>query len=354
MQLDSPREVRAGEELNLHALEHFLNQHFGTVGVRLHVEQFPSGYSNLTYLLAFGEHSLVLRRPPKGAENISKGHDMGREYKVLAQVHPHFGLCPKPIAYCEDKDVIGVPFFLMERVQGVIIRAKDTLDWGTAQVRKWSENMVHTLADLHTIDIQTTGLANLGKAEGYLSRQIEGWRGRWEKAKTDEVANMEFVGKWLTDNFPYAPTQEPLPTLLHNDFKYDNVVLNPENPTEIKAILDWEMATVGDSLTDLGIMLSYITEATDNPALLAFNLKPQAGSLSRQEVATLYAQKTGRSLDNLVYYYAFGTFKLGVIAQQIYYRYKMGYTQDKRFAPLGMIVQACGELAERAIQTGKI
>jgi aminoglycoside phosphotransferase (APT) family kinase protein len=349
MNIDAPHAIRAGEELNLEALESFLNQHFQTKGITVQVEQFPSGYSNLTYLISFGEHNLVLRRPPRGAENISKGHDMGREYKVLSHVYPYFNRCPKPIAYCEDTAIIGTPFFLMERVKGIIIRAQDTLDWGETQVKLWSENMVHTLAELHSVDVAY--VSEIGKAEGYLARQIEGWRKRWEKAKIDSVSSMEFAGNWLQENLP---TTEPSATLIHNDFKYDNVVLNPENPTEIKAVLDWEMATMGNPLSDLGIMLSYITEAQDNPALLAFNLKPQKGALSRQEVAELYAQKTGRNIDNIVYYYAFGTFKLGVIAQQIYYRYKMGYTQDKRFAPLGYIVQACGELAEKAIQTSKI
>jgi len=349
MQLDEARPIREGEQLNLDALGAYLNTHFQTQDVPLEINQFPSGYSNLTYLLQFGRQALVLRRPPKGAEKISKGHDMGREYKLLTQVYPQVPLCPRPILYCEDTAIIGTPFFIMERVEGIILRATDSLDWKPETVRTWNENMVQTLWQLHSLDIQTTGLASLGKAEGYLPRQIEGWQARWEKAKTSDLANMDFAIQWLQANLPASPA----PTLLHNDFKYDNVVLNPQNPTEIKAVLDWEMATVGDPLTDLGIMLSYVTELTDNPVLLAFNLKPHAGSLTRQEIAQLYATKSGQSLDNLVYYYAFGTFKLGVIAQQIYYRYKMGYTQDKRFAPLGAIVEACGELAEKAIKTGK-
>ncbi len=353
MNLDAPRPIRTGEELNLEALSVFLNQHFQTKGITVEVEQFPSGYSNLTYLLAFGEQSLVLRRPPKGAENISKGHDMGREYKLLEAVYPHFHLCPKPLAYCEDLAVIGTPFFIMERVKGIIIRAQDTPAWQASEVTTWNKNMVQTLVNLHTINPALLSVA--GKAEGYLERQIVGWRGRWEKAKTQEIPCMEFVGKWLEDNLNEVTHIKPqIATLLHNDFKYDNVVLNPENPTELKAVLDWEMATIGDPLTDVGIMLSYITEPQDHPALLAFNLKPMQGSLTRAEIAQYYAQQSGRDLENISYYYAFGTFKLAVIAQQIYYRYHMGYTQDKRFEPLGKLVKVCGELAEKAIQTGKI
>jgi aminoglycoside phosphotransferase (APT) family kinase protein len=354
MNLDTPKEVRLGEELNPDALEIYLNQLFQTQHEKLRIEQFPSGYSNLTYLISFGERALVLRRPPRGAENIAKGHDMGREYNVLSVIHPYFNLTPKPLAYCDDKEIMGVPFFLMEQVKGSIIRAQDTLTWEASQIEHWCKNMVQTLVNLHSIDIQKPTkqgtLADLGKTEGYLLRQIDGWKNRWEKAKTEDVNSMNFAGEWLQINLPTSPA----PTLLHNDFKYDNVVLNPENLTEIKAVLDWEMATVGDPLTDLGIMLSYITEPQDNATLLAFNLKPQNGSLTRQETALLYAEKSGRSIENIAYYYAFGMFKLGVIAQQIYSRYKMGYTQDKRFAPLGVVVKACGELAEKAIQTGKI
>ena len=350
MQLDEAKPAREGEQLNVAALESFLQAQFQTPDATLTIQQFPSGYSNLTYLLEYGAQSLVLRRPPKGAENISKGHDMGREYKVLHQLYPHFALCPKPIVYCEDTTILGTPFFIMERVQGIIIRASDTLAWQPEDIKTWQENMVKTLLQLHQLDINATGLQTLGKAEGYLGRQIEGWRGRWEKAKTDEVMSMEFASKWLAVNMPDSPS----PTFLHNDFKYDNVVLQPNSPTQIKAVLDWEMATVGDPMTDLGIMLSYVTEATDPPALLAFNLKPQQGSLTRQEIAAYYAQQAGKELNNLVYYYVFGTFKLGVIAQQIYYRYKMGYTQDKRFAPLQYIVQACGDLAQKTIESNKI
>ncbi len=350
MHLDEPQSIREGEHLNLDALEVYLRHHFGRQDARLEVAQFPSGYSNLTYLLTFGGQALVLRRPPKGAENISKGHDMGREFKVLKQVYSHFKQCPEPIIYCEDASIIGTPFFIMERVEGVIIRATDILTWKPEEARIWQENMVQTLLNLHSIDIKATGLETLGKVENYLTRQIAGWRGRWEKAKTSEIASMDFASIWLETNLPTSPS----PALLHNDFKYDNVVLNAANLTEIKAVLDWEMATVGDPLTDLGIMLSYITEATDAPNLLAFNLKPLQGGLTRQEIADYYALKSGQNIDNLVYYYVFGVFKLGVIVQQIYYRYKMGYTKDKRFASLGHIVYSYGELAQKAIETGKI
>ena len=349
MQLDEAQNVRVGEEINYQNLEQYLQTALN-VSDKLVVKQFPSGYSNLTYLLTIGTQELVLRRPPKGSETINKGHDMGREYKVLAHLHPHFSLSPRPLLYCEDLQVINTPFYIMQRVEGVIIRAQKTVNMSFQEAQTWYNNMTQTLATLHQIPIHTTGLATLGKAEGYLARQIEGWRNRWAKVQTEIMPPMDFVSEWLQANIVDSPPA----TFIHNDFKYDNLVLNPNNISEIRAVLDWEMATVGDPLSDLGIALSYVTEALDPPPLLAFNLKPQAGSLTRREIVAKYQELTNKNMDNILYYFVFGTFKLGVIVQQIYYRYKQGYTQDKRFEPLIHLARACGEMAQKAIKTEEI
>jgi aminoglycoside phosphotransferase (APT) family kinase protein len=232
MNIDQARTIRAGEELNLENLEAFLNESLSTQGEKLIVEQFPSGYSNLTYLLKLGERELVLRRPPFGAENISKGHDMGREYKVLSLVHPAYPKCPKPLVYTEDRSILGAPFYVMERVQGIILRANQKIEFTPTEMRSLNQNLLDALVELHQLDIEKTGLTAMGKPDGYLLRQMEGWTKRWQNAKTEEVADMEFAIDWLAHSMPASPA----PSFIHNDYKYDNVVLDKDNPTQIKAV----------------------------------------------------------------------------------------------------------------------
>lgn len=348
--IDQARAVRQGEELNQENLEKFLNDALHTSGEKLSVEQFPSGYSNLTYLIKLGERELVLRRPPFGAENISRGHDMGREYKVLSLMHPVYPKAPKPLVYTEDKAIIGAPFYVMERVRGIILRAHQKMNFSPSEARALGENFIDNLAEMHQIDIEQSGLINIGKPEGYLERQVRGWAKRWANAKTEEMPDMEFAIQWLIENMPASAA----PSFIHNDYKYDNVVLDAENPTQVKAVLDWEMSTVGDPLTDLGIVLGYTPEAKDPDYLKNFMLDLGEGALTREEVAARYEEKTGRKVENLVYYYAFALFKLGVVVQQIYYRYHQGFTKDERFAPLINIARDCATMSARVIRENKI
>jgi aminoglycoside phosphotransferase (APT) family kinase protein len=350
MNIDQARPIRSGEELELTNLEAFLQEKLNQKEAKLEVLQFPSGYSNLTYLLKLGETELVLRRPPRGAEHIAKGHDMGREFKVLSLMYPVYAKTPKPLVYTEDTSIIGAPFYVMERVQGVILRANQKLDFSPETMRKLNENLIINLADLHKLDIEKSGLIQLGKPEGYLQRQVEGWSKRYHNAKTEEIAEMDFAMKWLAENMPDSPA----PTFIHNDYKYDNVILAAEDVTQIKAVLDWEMSTVGDPFTDFGIVLSYMTEANDPPELRNFGIQPIAGALSRQEMVELYESQIGQKIEHLIYYYAFALFKLGVVVQQIYYRYHQGFTKDERFAPLIYMVRACAQMSKRAIQERKI
>jgi len=329
--LDSAAQVRPGEELDLPVLNAYLRP----LGVDeiTGVRQFPGGFSNLTYLLETASgNAFVLRRPPFGAK-IKGGHDMGREFRVLKALREAgYGKVPAPVVFCEDETVLGAPFYVMERVSGVILRAADTqrLNAPPETMRTLCENLVDTLADLHSLDLQTTGLGALGKPEGYVPRQVEGWIGRYEKSQTDEVPAMNELAAWLRQHLP--PEQNP--AFLHNDFKFDNVILDPENLTQIRAVLDWEMATVGDPLMDLGATLAYWCEAGDPDFLKAFNLTYLPGCLTRREVIQRYAARTGRDVSTIGFYYAFGLYKNAVIIQQIYARWKAGLTRDPRFGSL--------------------
>lgn len=316
------------------------------------ISQFKGGYSNLTYLIRSANKEYVLRRPPLGLK-ISKAHDMVREYRVLeALKKAGYTKVPKPIFCCEDENIIGAPFFIMEKVDGLILRNRipEGLDLDASFFKKLSQNTIDGLLDLHQLELHESGLSQLGKPEGYVERQVMGWSERYFKSKTDELPEMEEVSKWLKANMPEKENMG----FIHNDYKYDNLVLSDADNPEIKAVLDWEMATVGDPLMDLGTSLAYWAEAKDSDTLKMFNLTYPKGNFTRSEVVAYYASKSSLNLDQIHFYYAFGLFKVGVIAQQIYKRYTLGFAQDPRFAALIHAVKACGERALNSIQTNKI
>jgi len=343
--LDQPSSIRAGEELDQTKLGAYLNEYGSAREVS--IQQFPSGYSNLTYLIKTEKEEYILRRPPFGA-NIKSAHDMEREFNVLSLLQKAgFTKVPEPILFCADESVMGAKFYLMKRVNGVILRNRVpkgmTIDPVT--FKQLSKSAIDQLVQLHQLDIKSTGLDQLGKPEGYVQRQVEGWTKRYVNAQTDDIAAMNEAAEWMQKNIPTSAKA----SFIHNDYKYDNLVLNPDNLTEIKAILDWEMATVGDPLMDLGTTLAYWAEANDSDALKPFNLTWMPGNMTRNEMANYYAEKSQTSIDDIVFYYVFGSFKVGVICQQIYHRYKQGFTQDPRFASLIYVIKACGENARRAI-----
>lgn len=345
---DKAKAVRKGEELDLQKLEPYLQEQLGMSDAALSLEQFPGGFSNLTYLIRLGEKGFVLRRPPFGAK-IKSAHDMGREYKILNALSVSYDKAPKPLLYTEDESVIGAPFYVMERVEGVILRPKMPAEMIPAPdiMNGVASSLIETFSDLHAVDFEAVGLGDLGRPEGYVERQVSGWTKRYFKSKTDELPEIEKVASWLADNQP----GESGAALIHNDFKYDNVVLDADNWTNIIAVLDWEMSTIGDPLMDFGTSLGYWVTADDPDWLKGLALSPTVlpGNPDRAEVVRMYAEKSGRDLSDVVFYFAYGLFKIAVIVQQIYYRYKHGYTQDPRFAKLNHVVKGLGVMAQSAI-----
>lgn len=350
--LDQPTDTRTGEELDQQKLQDYLRDKVPGFDKEITIKQFPGGYSNLTYFIQAGAHEYVLRRPPFGA-NIKSAHDMEREFTVLTKLHEAgFTKVPDAVHLCVDERVMGVKFYLMKRVKGIILRNRLPKDFSVSEesFRALSKATIDELVKLHQIDIHTSGLDALGKPDGYVLRQVEGWIKRYVNAQTDDIESMNEVASWMQKNIPTTLRA----SFIHNDFKYDNLVLNPNDVTDIIAILDWEMATVGDPLMDLGTTLAYWAEASDPDSLKPFNITWMPGNFTRKEVVEYYQQRSGTQVDNIVFYYAFGAFKVGVICQQIYHRFKQGLTKDPRFASLIHVIKACGENARRAIERNTI
>ncbi len=349
--------VRAGEELDAASLTVWLHGNapdlLGATTLPLQITQFGGGFSNLTYLVHAGDHRFVLRRPPRG---VARGvaHDMSREYRLLRALHPVGVPVPRALAFCDDDSVLGAPFYIMEHVDGVILRQSppDGVLFDAHVARRLADSFVARLAALHSLDVSTGGLAELGRAEGYVSRQVAGWTKRWVASQTSVVQNMDAVAQWLAEHQP----AEAGAALLHNDFKYDNLVLDPSDLTQIRAILDWEMATIGCPLMDLGTSLAYWVQANDPPLLRALGLGITAypGSPTRMEMLELYERATGRGVAQPVFYYVYGLFKLAVVAQQIYARHVRGLTSDARFAQLDKAVQLLSDIAARSINSASI
>lgn len=353
------RPVRPGEELNLPSLSDWLRGRIEGAERGITLEQFPSGHSNLTYLLRMNDdgREFVLRRAPLGPV-APKAHDMAREFRVLQMVHPHFREAPDVFCLCEDPAVLGSVFFLMERRHGLISR--DEIPPQLAKMPNYAEQLSEAFIDclirLHAIDISRTGLIALGKPEGFLERQVQGWADRWKRATTDDMPKMDCVIRWLIDHRPSSPP----PTLVHNDYKLDNVMLmlseDSAERIEVEAVLDWEMATVGDPLADLGLTLCYWAwvEAPQLRARGVASLTSHPGWYTRDQFVQRYAEGTGRDLSRIGYYEVLGIFKLAVILQQIYYRFRRGQTQDTRFQNFGDRVKGLVELADSLIEYPKM
>ena len=351
--LDRARTVREGEGLDETRLLAYLRAQLPALDGPLSIEQFPSGYSNLTYLLRVGDVELVLRRPPFGSK-VKTAHDMRREYTILSRLRPVYAKVPRPLLYCDDVSVIGAPFYVMERVRGVILRARAPEGMGLTPelMRRLSGSFVETLVELHAVDYEAAGLGDLGRPEGYVRRQVEGWTKRYADARTDDVTEIERLALWLNEHIP----SESDAALIHNDYKYDNLLLSPTDLARVAAVLDWEMATIGDPLMDLGAALGYWVDRDDLPEWRehGFGLTTLPGNLTRREMAERYFALSGRAETDLVFYYAFGLLKIAGIVQQIYYRYRQGLTRDPRFSALGPLVNACGRMALRAIERRRI
>ena len=350
----SNQEVRKGEELPAVKLKQFLQENhlIGSIESELFVKQFTHGYSNLTYLLSIENKEYVLRKPPIGA--IKRGHDMSREFKVQSAVKKEFSKVPKMFAYTDDAAVLGSEFYIMEKVEGIILNFKEAKkrDIPANDYKTIANAWLDTFTELHQLDYDAIGLTNLGKPEGYVERQVTNWGKQYLKAATKDVPSAEKVMQWMQENQPKNYQH----CLIHNDYKYDNVVFKDNSWKEITAVLDWEMATLGDPLMDLGTSLGYWTLASDHDFVKQGIPSPTIfeGNPIRSEIVASYSNKSGRDIHNIVFYYAFGLFKIAVIAQQIYYRYSKGLTSDPRFAHLDKAAELCCNLALKSIKTNSI
>lgn len=342
--------IRPDERLDETRLADYLRGKLPGTENPLMIRQFGGGKANLTYLLDYGTAAYVLRRPPLGP--VAPGaHDMNREYRVLSVLHQAYAYAPQAYMFCDDESVIGAPFFVMARQHGVVVRRSlpDVYTSFPDAPRQMSEALIDALADLHQVDYAALGLGTLGKPEGFIIRQIEGWYKRWSNAKTHDLPEMDELYGWLKDNLP----PEGPPALVHNDYKLDNVMLAADDPGRLVAVFDWDMCTLGDPLSDLGALLTYWTEPTDPPYMQGAAMMPvgDARFLTRQQLVERYAQKSGREVQAIKFYHALGLYRLIVIAAQIYIRFVRGQTQDQRFSFFGESIPLLAKSALHVVQT---
>jgi len=348
--LDDTIDARTDERFDETSLARYLRDKLEGAEGPLAVRQFGGGAANLTYLLQFNAREYVLRRPPLGPVAPSS-HDMAREYRVLSVLYRAFPPAPRAFLFCEDPGVIGAPFFVMERRRGIVVRRKVPPAFAAAPdaPRRMSLALVDALAALHAVDYAALGLEMLGKPGGFLERQIEGWFGRWEKARLEEVAEMTWVHGWLRGHCP----SERSAALVHNDYKLDNVMLASDDPGRVVAIFDWDMCTLGDPLSDLGSLLCYWSEASDPPDFRGMSMMPTApGFPTRSELVERYAARSGRDVRDIAFYHVLGLYRLAVIAAQIFVRFHRGQTRDQRFASFGPLVPVVAAAARVIAENG--
>ncbi|MCP4757649.1 MAG: phosphotransferase family protein [Proteobacteria bacterium] len=336
---DAANDIRKGEELDAAGLEEFLRDSIDGLEGSLTIKQFPGGHSNLTYSLSFGDREMVLRRPPIGSK-VKAAHDMKREYTVLKALDRVFPYTPRPLAFTEDTSIVGSPFYVMERLQGYILRRSlpKGVTLSAAQARELCRSMMKVLAQLHSLDYRKIGLEDFGKPEGYVERQVKGWMDRYRDARTPDVPDGEDVMAWLEANRP--PDAEK-PSIVHGDWKPDNIVLDTDDPTQVVGVLDWEMATIGDPFMDAAFTMIFFNEEADLKAVGISASLPAIlrESVSREEMLRYYQEFSGRSIENPDYYYVFNMFRLAGLLQQIYYRFYHGITKDPRFQVFQMSCQ---------------
>ena len=335
--IDQPKATRAEDALDVNAVSAFVKSHYPNAHGSLDIKQFPGGASNLTYQLNFDNVSLILRTSPKGTK--AKGaHDMAREFRIMERLKPSYHYVPEMIALCSDESVIGREFYVMEKISGIIPRANlpKTLTLSETEVNMLCRNVIDTLIELHKVDIQSTGLHELGKGIGYCQRQVDGWSERYKKAKTWNVPSCNYVIDYLKANVP----QQEKTCFIHNDFRFDNVVLDEHNPTKVIGVLDWEMATIGDPMMDLGNSLAYWVQADDDFVAKQTRRQPThlKGMFTRKEVIQYYCDQMGFNAKDFTFYEVYGLFRLAVIMQQIYFRYHHKQTTNKAFKHFWLLV----------------
>ena len=350
--IDNPTKIREGEGLDNKILNNYLSNFLDIDKSNFELFQFPSGFSNLTYLIKSNNKEYILRKPPIGAK-IKSGHDMSREYKVLSALDKDYKKSPTPIHYCNDISIIGSDFYIMERIRGTVLRSNNYKKILTDKTKYnfIASEFVDTLVELHKLNIEKIGLTGFGRPEGYSSRQVYGWTKRYENSKTSDISEINSVIKWLHENI----TESKYVSLIHNDFKYDNLVLDSNN-LSVKSVLDWEMCTTGDPFMDLGTSLAYWINKDDPDYMREINLNitSNENNPKRGEILEMYSNRFGAHIEKIVFYFVFGLFKIAVIVQQIYFRYKNGLTKDIRFKHLDLVVLSYARMAKTSIDKQKI
>jgi len=343
--------VRPEAALDLEVVDRFLRGRLPHTDGPLEVVQFAGGHANLTYLVRFGDREYVLRRPPSGP--VAPGaYDMAREFRVLSALWPVFPPASRPFLFCEDMTILGAPFFVMERRRGLVIRKEmPSVYLNRPELyRRLSEAMVDTLVDLHAIDYRAVGLETLGKPEGFVERQVNSWVKRWERVKVaHEISVMDELGRWLLGRLPRSPA----PTLIHNDYKLDNMMVDPADIALILALFDWDQCTLGDPLVDLGLLLNYWTQADDAPGRQSLSSAPTTlpGFYTRAEVLQRYAERSGRDVSAISFYEVFALWKTATVCMQLFVLYKNGQLQDERLSDFNQRAELLAEAAHEIART---
>lgn len=350
--IDQAKAVREGEQFDVARMDAWLKTQAPSLQGTPEVKQFSGGASNLTYLLSYPERDLILRRPPFGHK--AKGaHDMVREYRVQAALKPVYPCVPDMVAVCEDPAVMDCDFYVMDRIKGIIPRANlpKGVSLSEGETRQLCQGVIDKLIELHQVDYQAAGLDHLGKGAGYVQRQISGWSDRYDKSKTWNVPGWAYVRDYLRANMP----DDVGTVIIHNDYRFDNLVLDADDPQRIIGVLDWEMATLGDPLMDLGNTLAYWVEADDDRLQQMLRRQPThlPGMFTRREVVDYYCDKMQLSPDNWTFYEVYGLFRLAVIVQQIYYRYHHKQTRNPAFRNFWLFNHYLHWRSKRAIKAGK-
>lgn len=348
--IDQPRSVRKGEEIDAKVISEYLQKHIPELKGTAKIQQFKGGASNLTYQLDFEEQAYILRRPPLGTKAKS-AHNMEREHDIMNRLKPYYEGVPKMMHYSADESIIGSEFYVMEKLVGFIPRANlpKGLNPPVSTIQSFCKAAVDKLIALHKVDYKEAGFESYYRGEGYVKRQVEGWSKRYKKAVTPDVPNYEYVMDWLQKEMP-----EDIHTcIIHNDFRFDNLVYAANDLTKVIGVLDWELATVGDPLMDLGSSLAYWIEAKDPKCLQLMRPQPTnlKGMMTRDELVQYYLKEMGFGKVNMKYYYVFGIFRLAVIAQQIYYRFYHKQTSNKKFVFFGVAVQMLERYCQRLIKS---